>query len=241
MLGAQGNGPAPARDLELTYPPFLVVAAPDPHLAFQVRGDAADLQQVLTGAGRGEQQPVFIIPRVDRVKLGGVISDPNRRFASVVGLEDIRAPDVKLRAGGRANLRYVQAIAADVVIVIGLDSDLEVSDVRRDIQMYLAVTASIDLELLDAFLLVATALDPEFALEVDRNVCHRQDVSSGLAGHEHDPVFVAVGVYRVKLRLAREDLQRQVAFRVRLEFVAPIEIPRPNRRRADQNARQNCR
>jgi hypothetical protein len=241
VLGAQGDGPAPARDLELTYPLFLVITASDPHLAFQVRGDTADLQQVLTGARRGEQQPVFIISRVDRVKLGGIISNPNRRFACVVGLENIRAPDVDLRAGGRANLRYIQPIAADIVIVIGLDSDLEVSDARCDIQMDLAVTASVDLELLDAFLLVATALDPEFTLEVNRNVCQRQDVSPGLAGHEHDPIFVAVGVYRVKLRLAREYLHRQVAFRVRLEFVAPIEMPRPSRRNADQNARQNCR
>ena len=134
VVGAEAYGPSPARDVELVDPPFLVVTAPDPQLAFQVRSDIADLQQVFTGSTRGEHQPIFVIARVDRAKLGDVFEDSDSHFRSVVRLEDIRSPHVGPEIARHAHLFYAQVIGAHIVIVVGFDTEFEVPDGRIDVQ-----------------------------------------------------------------------------------------------------------
>ena len=219
MVGAEAYGPSPAGDVELIDPLLPVVAALDPQFTLQVRSDIAELQQVLTRATRGEHQPVFIIARVDRAKLGVVVDDTNSHIGAVVRLEDIRASHLGPVVDGSLSLLYAQEIAAHIVTAVGQDSEFEVADGRVDLQEDFAVPASGDLELFDAPFLIFPGLDPEFAFEVGGNVCNLQEVFPGQAGYEHDPIFVSIGVYRVKLRLACEDMHRQIAFGVGFEFV----------------------
>jgi hypothetical protein len=80
----QGYGPSPAGDAELIDPSLLVVAALDPQLDFQVRGDITEFQQVFTRASRGEDEPIFIITRVDRVKLGFFTQDSDSDLGFIV-------------------------------------------------------------------------------------------------------------------------------------------------------------
>ncbi len=219
MVGAEAYGPSPAGDVELIDPPLLVISDPDPQFTFKVRGDIAELQQIFTGSLRGEHQPIFVIARVDRAKLGGVVEDSHSDLGSIVRLENIRAPPVELAIDRGANLLHAQAITAHIVIVVGFDSEFEVTDGRVDLQEEFAVAPSGDIELFGAFFLISPRLGPEFAFEINGNICKLQDISTGLSGYEHDPIFVSIGVYRVKLPLSGEDLHRQFALRVRFEFV----------------------
>jgi hypothetical protein len=111
-----------------------------------------------------------------------------------------------------ANLFHVQAVGAYIVIVIGFDSEFEVSDSRINLQKEFAVSTARNLEFLDTFFLVTPGLDPEFTLKIDSNVCESQGISPRQAWYEHDPIFVPIRVYSVKLRVSGEDLQRQFAF-----------------------------
>jgi hypothetical protein len=98
------------------------------------------------------------------------------------------------------------AVGADIVIIFGFDSNLEVSHVWGDVNLERSGSPSGEFEFFEAFFPIFTGLCPEFAFQIDRRVGEFQNVSPGLIRYEHDPVFVAVGVYRVELRLIGEYL-----------------------------------